>query len=93
MKFILGFASGFLFLFLGWSIAFGSSFTFIDDSFSDVKNPLITTNTYETICRGTYTIDKTNPQFITSVGFGDLAGQYTYEIISSRFSSSTVPVF
>jgi len=57
--------------------------------FTDHKDPKITLNTYETICKGYYIIE-TTPDNIIYTGYGDLKNQYTYTIPNeNKFTKST----
>jgi len=56
--------------------------------FTDVSNPDFEIHTYETICKGYYTIDKTDKKKVVYTGYGDLDFKYTYEEFID-FSSAT----
>jgi len=53
------------------------SLKFTGDYFSDVKDPNLTINTYETVCKGYYIRHETDTE-IEYIGYGDLANEYTY---------------
>jgi len=63
---------------------------FTGEYFTDHTNPQFTINTYETICKGYYTIRETDTSY-EYIGYGDLAEQYTYDIKKERtvFIAST----
>jgi len=67
---------------------------FTGDYFSDVKDPLNTINTYETICRG-YFIRHETQTAIEYIGYGDLANEYTYteqKPLPKDVASTTDPI-
>lgn len=66
---------------------------FTGDYFSDVKDPLYTINTYETLCRG-YFIRHETDTTIEYIGYGDLADRYTYTEpkADSKIATSSDPV-
>jgi hypothetical protein len=43
-------------------------------------------NTYEELCTGYYLVDYSNKNKIKYIGYGDLAGKYTYETFIDTFS-------
>jgi len=47
--------------------------------FTDFSDPNFEVHTYETICKGYYTIDKTDKKKVVYTGYGDLDFKYTYE--------------
>ena len=60
-------------------------------SYQPVYNELVQVFTYETICKGFYTVED-NGVTITYTGFGELADQYTYtvdKLIKSDISTTT----
>jgi len=52
---------------------------FTGEYFTDVSDPDFTINTYETVCKGYYTIEDNVTSFIYK-GYGDLADEYTYTL-------------
>jgi len=70
-----------------------SALRFTGDYFSDVSNPQFTVNTYETICKGYYTIENTGTELIYK-GYGDLADEYTYveQILPVFPIKDTIPI-
>jgi len=59
--------------------------------YQPVYNDLVQVFTYETICKGFYTVED-NGVSIKYTGFGELADQYTYtvdKVIKSKVSTST----
>jgi hypothetical protein len=57
--------------------------------FSDHSDKDYTINTYEQVCKGYYTVERTYDKLIYT-GYGDLADEYTYtEDVSPRTISST----
>lgn len=62
--------------------------------FSDFTNPQFTIHTYETVCKGYYTIEDT-PEALIYTGYGDLSSNYTFEIqkpTKSIVSSTTLDI-
>jgi len=59
--------------------------------FSDVSNPQFTINTYETLCKGYYTIETTPTETIYT-GYGDLPDEYTYTIKTTDSKASSTPI-
>ena len=64
------------------------------DYYSDVKDPALTINTYETLCKGFYIVEDDGSGIVRSVGYGDLSEDYSYEyekpVVSHVASSTTV---
>lgn len=59
--------------------------------YQPVYNDLVQVFTYETICKGFYTVED-NGVSIKYTGFGELADQYTYtvdKVVKSEISTST----
>jgi len=62
--------------------------------FSDTTNKDYQIHTYEELCKGYYTIEYQKDGTITSIGYGDLAEKYTFDIqtdISTLSLSSSTP--